>query len=340
MAVKICLDAGHYAKYNQSPAVPEYYESDMTWKLHKLLKKQLEGYGFEVITTREKKEKDKDLYDRGITSRGCALFISLHSNAVGSRVDESTDRVMVYAPLSGKGHDIARKLANCIVEVMQTKQSGYVKTRVGSSGKDYYGVIRGATAVGTPGLLVEHSFHTCTRSTRWLMDEDNLVKLAKAEAAVLAEHFGLSGKAPEVAPVDPEPTKLKLGARILKVTTPLMKGEDVTDLQTRLNALSFVCGAVDGKYGKNTKKGVKKLQKAAGLKSDGIFGPDSLKALKSLENKDDVGYFVYTVEEKESLWSIAADKLGKGSRYKEIMKLNGLQTDVIKPGQKLKVPTA
>ena len=42
MAVKVCLDAGHYGKYNRSPAVSSYYESDMTWKLHNYLKKELE----------------------------------------------------------------------------------------------------------------------------------------------------------------------------------------------------------------------------------------------------------------------------------------------------------
>ena len=46
--IKICLDAGHYGKYNQSPAVSKYYESDMAWKLHLLLKKELEAYGIEV----------------------------------------------------------------------------------------------------------------------------------------------------------------------------------------------------------------------------------------------------------------------------------------------------
>jgi len=41
MAIKVCLDAGHYGKYNRSPAVSSYYESDMTWKLHNYLKKEL-----------------------------------------------------------------------------------------------------------------------------------------------------------------------------------------------------------------------------------------------------------------------------------------------------------
>lgn len=191
--IKICLDAGHYGDYNRSPVVPEYYESHMTWKLHLLLKKYLEQYGIEVITTRAEQKKDLGLYQRGATSKGCNLFISLHSNAVGGKVgNENVDRVMVYGPINGKGKDIADKLGKCIREVMSTKQGSYVETRQGNHG-DYYGVIRGATAVGTIGLLVEHSFHSCTRSARWLLEESNLDKLARAEAAVLAEYYGLSG---------------------------------------------------------------------------------------------------------------------------------------------------
>lgn len=191
MSKKICLDAGHYGKYNRSPAVKEYYESDMTWKLHLLLKKHLEKYGFKVITTRSSKDKDLSLYNRGKTSKGCDLFLSLHSNAVGSKVNDNVDRVDIYAQLDGKGHEIARLLADRIVAVMETKQKGYVKTRKGNSG-EYYGVLRGAAAAGTVGLLVEHSFHTCTRSAQWLLDAGNLDKLAQAEAAVIAEYFGMS----------------------------------------------------------------------------------------------------------------------------------------------------
>ena len=46
---KICLDAGHYADYNRSPAVPEYYESRMNWKLHLLVKAALEEYRVENL---------------------------------------------------------------------------------------------------------------------------------------------------------------------------------------------------------------------------------------------------------------------------------------------------
>ena len=41
---KICIDPGHYGKQNRSPGIPEYYESEMVWKLANLQKKYLELY--------------------------------------------------------------------------------------------------------------------------------------------------------------------------------------------------------------------------------------------------------------------------------------------------------
>ena len=46
----------------------------------------------------------------------------------------------------------------------------------------------------------------------------------------------------------------------------------------------------------------------------------------------------YTVQPGDSLWAIAADKLGNGSRYNEIKKLNGLTSNTIHAGQVLKIP--
>jgi N-acetylmuramoyl-L-alanine amidase CwlA len=47
---------------------------------------------------------------------------------------------------------------------------------------------------------------------------------------------------------------------------------------------------------------------------------------------------VYTVKHGDTLWAIAHKYLGKGLRYNEIVKLNGLKTNVIYTGQKLKMP--
>lgn len=49
-------------------------------------------------------------------------------------------------------------------------------------------------------------------------------------------------------------------------------------------------------------------------------------------------YRVHTVVHGDTLWKIAAQYLGDGSRYKEIISLNGLSSNVINSGQKLKIP--
>ena len=122
MAIKVCLDAGHYGKYNRSPVVPEYYESDMNWKLHLLLKAELEKYGIEVITTRASQDKDLALESRGKASKGCDLFLSLHSNAADS---EATTYVVVMhqvddncGPIDEQSKQIAGLLAKAVGETM------------------------------------------------------------------------------------------------------------------------------------------------------------------------------------------------------------------------------
>lgn len=58
----------------------------------------------------------------------------------------------------------------------------------------------------------------------------------------------------------------------------------------------------------------------------------------SFKKKPTSKYTVYTVAKGDSLWTIAKNKLGNGNRYPEIVKLNGLKTNVITVGQKLKLP--
>ena len=83
--IRICLDAGHVgSRYNQSPVVKTYYESAAMWSLHLKLKTALEALGFEVVTTRASIDTKMDVYDRGAASKGCDVFLSLHSNACGT----------------------------------------------------------------------------------------------------------------------------------------------------------------------------------------------------------------------------------------------------------------
>ena len=190
--IKICLDAGHVGtKYNQSPVTKTYYESAMVWALHLKLKAELEARGFDVITTRADINTDLSVYNRGAASKGCDIFLSLHSNACNT---ESVDYPVVYRAYDNKnGVDgLALQIAKKIGELMGTKQAGRTATRKNSAGGEYYGVLRGARAVGTPFyMLIEHSFHTNPAATEWLQVDANLDKLAIAEAELLADYFGV-----------------------------------------------------------------------------------------------------------------------------------------------------
>ena len=223
----ICLDAGHYGKYNRSPANSAYYESEMAWKLHLLLKKELEKYGISVVLTRDNQAKDLALEKRGKMAKGCDLFMSIHSNAVGSKVDNNTDYPLACCSVSGKADTIGLRLAQAVQMEMGTKQGGRIlKKKWGSA--DYYGVLRGAASVGVPGVLLEHSFHTNTTATNWLLSDSNLVKLAIAEAEVIAKHYGLT-KQPEKAEISTfTPYKVKVISNALNIRkTPVWANSDV-----------------------------------------------------------------------------------------------------------------
>lgn len=187
--MKICLDAGHYASYNKSPVNSAYWESDFTWKFHLLLKTELEKYGITVVTTRTDKNKDMGLETRGKKSQGCDLFLSIHSNACDA---ESVDYPLACCTVTGKADKLGQNLADMIQRVMGTNQNGRILKKVGSGNSDWYGVLRGATSVGTPSILLEHSFHTNRKAVAWLLNDDNLKKMAVEEAKTIAEYYGMA----------------------------------------------------------------------------------------------------------------------------------------------------
>lgn len=71
----------------------------------------------------------------------------------------------------------------------------------------------------------------------------------------------------------------RLGDRLLYVQVPLLRGDDVSDLQTRLGRLGFFDERVDGMYGPLTATALTDFQRNTGLNPDGICGPDAIAAL-------------------------------------------------------------
>lgn len=67
-------------------------------------------------------------------------------------------------------------------------------------------------------------------------------------------------------------------------------------------------------------------------------GGNSTSSGNTGSSSSSVSYTRYTVKRGDTLWNIAKSRLGSGSRYTEIMKLNGMKSDAIYPGQVLKLP--
>ena len=260
----VCLDAGHYGKYNRSPAVPEFCESEFNWRFHLLLKAALEKYGMEVRTTRDDPDTDLGLVDRGRSSDGCDLFLSIHANAAGT---ESADYPLAIAQIDGMGDTLAVSLSDTIRSVMDTTQPGQVWHKPNTAGTaDWYGVLRGAASVGTVGLILEHGFYTNARCARWLLAEENLSKLSEAEAAVIAEWFGVE------LPEDKPRATVTL---TLPVIYPKDKGPQVRSMQALLIGYGYSCGpcGVDGSNGPATQIALVRYQSDHNLETDCHCGP-------------------------------------------------------------------
>jgi N-acetylmuramoyl-L-alanine amidase len=75
------------------------------------------------------------------------------------------------------------------------------------------------------------------------------------------------------------------GARTLYLRRPPMRGDDVRELQTRLNALGFDAGKQDGILGRDTHDAVRDFQLNSGLPADGIAGHETFESLDRLRRR-------------------------------------------------------
>jgi N-acetylmuramoyl-L-alanine amidase len=225
--MKICLDAGHFGKVNRSRVVREYYESEMNWKLHNYLAQELERYGVTVVKTRADQAKDLSLSQRGKASVGCDLFLSIHSNATDA---EYVDYPLVVTMQDGRGDKLGLAIAKKIEELMGTVQKGKITKKKNPDGTEWYGVLRGADSVGTVGMIIEHSFHSNIKATKWLLVDENLKAMAKAEADLIAEHYGLNKQSqPVEKPVADETDKvLKVGDVVIFTGSKHYKSSDAS----------------------------------------------------------------------------------------------------------------
>jgi N-acetylmuramoyl-L-alanine amidase len=185
--MKICLDPGHGQYGNKG--VLGYYEGTQMWHLGQYMQAEFEKRGWVVKNTRPRITDDPSLRARGEMAQGCDLFISLHSNAPGTSAKNysSIRGVSIYDSVADELDYLEKPLAAEISRIMNTPDLGvkHWESAV-TAGNDYFGVLRNAVRVGCPdAFLIEHGYHTNEQAARWLLSQDNLMKLAAAEADLI-----------------------------------------------------------------------------------------------------------------------------------------------------------
>lgn len=95
----------------------------------------------------------------------------------------------------------------------------------------------------------------------------------------------------------------RLGDRRLYQRKPMMRGDDIADLQRRLGCLGFDAGKVDGIFGPDTGLALSEFQRNAGLPVDAIFGPDELQVLERLGHRGGEGLVAELRELASLRWS-------------------------------------
>lgn len=223
--IRIVLDPGHGGpgttdEQELGAIYRDTYEKYLTLKIAKAAGAELSNYGnVEILYTRESDKaltlKERAAYARSV---GADYLISLHLNAsaehnfFGSEVFTSAFG-SYYARGKGIGDQVLAQLTGVGFV------SKGVKTRLGSKGADYYGIIRESRALGIPAIIIEHGYMDQDEDWARMDTDEKLAALGRCDAAGIAAYFGLKKgenqaelpeidrKEPASSPVRPDTTE-------------------------------------------------------------------------------------------------------------------------------------
>ena len=187
---KVLIDPGH-APGNANKGPTGYYEYEGNWRLATYLQQILKQKNIQADLTKSFYE-DPQVYDRGIKATNYDLFISEHSNAN----DGTVRGVEVYYDFNKEYDKInAERLSKVVSQLMDNVDRG-AKTRVVKAGSltyNYYGVIRGAAMTNCKHIfLIENGFHDNIRDEAFLKVDENLRRIAQAQADIICTILGVN----------------------------------------------------------------------------------------------------------------------------------------------------
>ncbi len=197
--VVIVIDPGHGGTGEKNTGAIYYgmTEKDLTLKVANAMKAELEKYDNVTVYLTHTKDEFMSLEDRAEFAKnvGADFVYSIHFNASLEHCFYGSE---VWCSAFGKyyqqGYDFGLLASNELAS-LGLYQKG-VKTKVGSSGKDYYGIIRHCQARGIPCDIIEHCYLDHAYDVAFLKDNsiDVYTALGICDATAAAKYFHLKSK--------------------------------------------------------------------------------------------------------------------------------------------------
>lgn len=212
---------------------------------------------------------------------------------------------------------------NVQITACNCSKSGYNRRNWTKHGKLPYVSYTGKGDAGNGSGTTTASAPTGSETVYTVKAGDTLSKIAAQYGTTyqkLAQYNGIAN-----------PNIISVGQKIKIPGTAAPKPSEAKKTVAQIAA-----EVIDGKWGNGDAR--KKALQAAGYDYNAVQKAVNEKLSGKNSATASPTYKTYTVKKGDSLWAIAKNQLGNGSRWTEIKKLNGLTSNVIQPGQKLKLP--
>lgn len=190
----IAIDPGHGGE-NQGASFYNNKEKFLNLSVAKAMKEELEKYeGVTVVLTRED-DVDLTLEERsGIAKKQKAdILISLHFNASENHELHGTE---VWVPSDPALYATSSRLAR--TEILLLEQYGLEKRGVFSrqteEGDEYYGIIRTASKLNIPSLIIEHCYLDRPEDLQFYDSPEALKNLGIIDATAVAYTYRLKSE--------------------------------------------------------------------------------------------------------------------------------------------------
>lgn len=192
----IVIDPGHGGTDIGAQYDP-YVEKAMTMYTSLLIEQELLQYDNVAVYLTRRDDSDVTLAQRVdyAHSVNADFMLSVHFNA-NAGVHNRTGSMML---ITAFGNLYAREASFGLLNLQQLEAAGLNNrgfyTRLGSTGQDYYGIIRRSASYGLPAVITEHCYIDNETDRAFLARSDSYQRLAHADATALAQYLHLKSTA-------------------------------------------------------------------------------------------------------------------------------------------------